>query len=109
MTMRIAKSVLLLCLGSLGLAACGGGLEGRYVFGAGEGDGGGGEGITLELRGGDVAVVSIAGISSLEGTWSAEGDTVTVRMADGDQDTFTVHEDGLMTEGFGEQMVFVKQ
>jgi hypothetical protein len=107
MAMRIAKVVLLSCLGSLGLAACGGGLEGRYVFGpegAGEG-----EGIALELRGDDVAVVSIGGLTSLEGTWSAEGDTVTVRMADGDLDTFTVHEDGLMTEGFGEQMIFVKQ
>lgn len=85
------------------LGACGGGIEGSYFYGQGD------EGITLELRGGDVAVISISGLSSVEGKYSVEGDTVTVTMADGDVDVFTLRDGNLETRGFGEAMVFEKQ
>ena len=93
----------LVAFGVIALAACGGGVQGRYVFGED------GAGITLELRGGDVAVVTITGLGSTEGTYSVEGDTVTVQMDDGDLDTFTIRDGNLVTEGFGESMVFEKQ
>lgn len=85
------------------LGACGGGVEGSYFYGEGD------EGITLELRGGDVAVISISGISSVEGKYSVDGDTITVTMPDGDEDVFTLRDGNLETRGFGESMVFEKQ
>jgi hypothetical protein len=99
--MRKIGTIVALC-GVL-LSACGGGVQGRYFFGEG------GEGITIELRSEDVAVVSISGLSSVQGTYSVDGDTVTVTMPDGDIDVFTIQDGNLTTQGFGEEMVFVKQ
>jgi hypothetical protein len=85
------------------LVACGGGVEGRYFYGEGD------EGITLELRGGDVAVISISGLSEVQGTYSVEGDNVTLTMPGGDIDVFTIQDGNLTTRAFGEDMVFEKQ
>lgn len=85
------------------LGACSGGVEGRYFYGEND------EGITLELRGDDVAVVSISGLSSVEGKYSVDGNTVTVTMPDGDIDIFTIEDGNLTTRAFGEDMVFEKQ
>jgi hypothetical protein len=85
------------------LVACGGGVEGSYFYGEGD------EGITLELRGGDVAVISISGLSEVEGTYSVDGNNVTVTMPGGDIDVFTVQDGNLTTRAFGEDMVFEKQ
>ena len=94
---------LLLALYGVLLGACGGGVEGSYFYGEGD------EGITLELRGGDVAVISISGLSSVQGKYSVDGDTVTVTMSDGDVDVFTLRDGDLATTGFGESMIFKKQ
>jgi predicted small secreted protein len=101
MLTRNISALFALC--AIALAACGGGVQGRYLMGED------GEGITLELRGGDVAVVSITGLGSTEGTYTVDGDTVTVRMPDGDLDTFTIVDGNLVTSGFGENLVFEKQ
>jgi hypothetical protein len=86
------------------VAACGGGVEGSYFYGEGE------EGITLELRSGDVAVISISGLGSeVEGTYSVDGNNVTLTMPGGDIDIFTIQDGNLTTRAFGEDMVFVKQ
>jgi hypothetical protein len=90
-------------LHALLLGACGGGVEGEYFMGEGE------EGITLELRGDDVAVISIGGVSSTQGTYSVDGDTVTVTMPGGEIDIFTIVDGNLTTHAFGEDMVFEKQ
>lgn len=100
--MQIRRLSVLLALGAVVLVGCGGGVQGRYVFGEE------GQGITLELRGGDVAVITIPGLGSTEGTYSVEGETVTVVM-EGDPDTFTIQDGNLVTSGFGESMVFEKQ
>lgn len=92
----------LFVLSAVTLAGCGG-VQGRYVMGEG------GEGITLELKGGDVAVVSLPGLGSSEGTYSVDGDTVTVRMEDGDLDEFRIVDGNLVTSGFAGEMVFEKQ
>jgi hypothetical protein len=102
MTLKYTKIALLLAFAALGLAACGG-YEGRYVYAEG-----GVEALSVELKGDDVAVVTIAGIQSVQGTWTADGDTVNVTV-EGDTNSFTKHEDGLMTQGFGGQTVLVKQ
>jgi hypothetical protein len=102
-TKRASAVGTLLALHAILLGACGGGIEGSYFYGEGD------EGITLELRSGDVAVISISGLSSVEGKYSVEGDTVTVTMADGDVDVFTLRDGNLETQGFGEAMVFEKQ
>ena len=85
------------------LGACGGGVEGRYFYGEND------EGITVELRDENVAVVSITGLSSVQGTYSVEGNDVTVTMPDGDIDIFTIVDGNLTTRAFGEDMVFEKQ
>ncbi len=85
------------------LGACGGGVEGRYFYGEND------EGITVELRDENVAVVSITGLSSVQGTYSVEGDDITVTMPDGDLDIFTIVDGNLTTRAFGEDMVFEKQ
>jgi hypothetical protein len=90
-------------LHALLLAACGGGIEGEYFYGEGD------EGFTLELRGDDVAVISIEGLSSTQGTYSVDGNTVTVTMPGGDIDIFTIADGNLTTRAFGEDMVFEKQ
>jgi len=92
----------LFALAVVALAACGGGVQGRYVFGEG------GEGIVLELSGGDVATVSIAGLGSQEGSYSVEGDTVTLEI-DGDRETFTIQDGNLVRTAFGETILFEKQ
>jgi len=92
-----------LALHALLLGACGGGIEGEYFYGEGD------EGFTLELRGDDVAVVSIEGLSSTQGTYSVDGNTVTVTMPDGDIDIFTIVDGNLTTRAFGEDRVFEKQ
>ncbi len=93
---------MLLALCAVVLVGCGGGVQGRYIFGEG------GEGITLELRGGDVAAVSIAGLGMTEGTYSVEGDSVTI-VIEGDPETFTIQDGNLVRSAFGETMVFEKQ
>jgi len=85
------------------LGACGGGIEGSYFYGEGD------EGITLELRGGDVAVYSIGDLSVTEGTYSVDGETVTVTMPGSDIDILTIRDGNLEMSGFGERMVFEKQ
>jgi hypothetical protein len=85
------------------LGACGSGVEGSYFYGEGD------EGITVELRGGDVAVISISGLSEVEGKYSVDGNSVTVTMPDGDIDIFTIADGNLTTRAFGEDMVFEKQ
>lgn len=85
------------------LGACGGGVEGRYFYGEND------EGITVELRDDNVAVVSISGLSSVQGTYSVEGNDVTVTMPDGDIDIFTIVDGNLTTRAFGEDMAFEKQ
>jgi hypothetical protein len=85
------------------LSACGGGVQGSYFYGEGD------EGITLELRGGDVAVISISGLSEVAGTYSVDGNNVTVTMPGGDIDIFTIQDGNLTTRAFGEDMVFEKQ
>jgi redox-sensitive bicupin YhaK (pirin superfamily) len=85
------------------LVACGGGVEGSYFYGEGD------EGITLELRGENVAVILISGLSEVEGTYSVDGDNVTVTMPGGDIDVFTIQDGNLTTRAFGEDMVFEKQ
>jgi hypothetical protein len=85
------------------LVACSGGVEGRYFYGEGD------EGITLELRGENVAIISISGLSEIEGAYSVEGDNVTVTMPGGDIDVFTIQDGNLTTRAFGEDMVFEKQ
>jgi hypothetical protein len=67
------------------------------------------EGITLELRGGDVAVISISDLSSVQGTYSVDGNNVTVTMPDGDIDIFTIQDGNLTTRAFGEDTVFDRQ
>jgi len=100
--MRHRHVALLSPLCALVLAACGGGVQGSYLFGED------GEGITLELRGGDVAVVSIAGLAETEGTYSVDGDTVTLEM-DGETESFTIVDGNLSRRAFGEEILFVKQ
>lgn len=90
-------------LSAVFLGACGGGLEGRYFYGEND------EGITVELRDENVAVVSISGLSSVQGTYSVEGNDVTVTMPDGDIDIFTIVDGNLTTRAFGEDMTFEKQ
>ena len=85
------------------LVACSGSVEGRYFYGAGD------DGISLELRGENVAVISISGLSEIEGTYSVDGNNVTVTMAGGDIDVFTIQDGNLTTRAFGEDMVFEKQ
>ena len=99
--MRKIGTVMALCAALLG--ACGGGVEGSYFYGEGD------EGITLELRGGDVAVISISGLSAVQGTYSVDGNNVTVTMPGGDIDIFTIQDGNLTTRAFGEDMVFEKQ
>jgi hypothetical protein len=98
---RAMTAVGALC--ALVLAACGAGVEGRYFYGEGD------EGITLELRGENVAVISISGLSEVQGTYSVEGDNVTLTMPGGDIDVFTIRNGNLTTRAFGEDMVFEKQ
>jgi hypothetical protein len=90
-------------LSALLLVACSGGVEGSYFYGEGD------EGITLELRGENVAVISISGLSEIEGTYSVAGDKVTLTMPGGDIDEFTIQDGNLTTRAFGEDMVFEKQ
>jgi len=99
--MRKIGTVLAVCAALL--VACGGGVQGSYFYGEND------EGITLELRGGDVAVISISGLSEVEGTYSVDGNNVTVTMPGSDIDIFTIQDGNLTTQGFGEEMVFVKQ
>ena len=98
----------LFALSAVTLAGCGG-IEGRYVMVVDGVDEENVPGISLELRGGDVAVVTLPGLGSTEGTYSVEGDTVTVRMEDGDLDEFRIVDGNLVASGFGEEMVFEKQ
>ncbi|HEY7671181.1 MAG TPA: hypothetical protein VIC71_03105 [Gammaproteobacteria bacterium] len=94
----------MVALYALLLGACGGGVEGSYFYGEGD------DGITLELRGGDVAVISISGLGSeVEGKYSVDGNTVTVTMPGGDIDIFSIQDGNLTTRAFGEDMVFEKQ
>lgn len=90
------------------LAACGGGgdLEGTYFLKMGEGPG---EGVTMELKDDGVAVVTLPGAGSTQGTYKSEGNTLTVLLP-GDTDVYTVDEDGnLTTTAMGETMVMVRQ
>ena len=92
-TDRIRRATMLgaVALSAALLGACGGGIEGSYFYGEG------GQGITLELRGGDTAEVSITGLGSTEGKYSVDGETVTVTMPDGDVDIFTIRDGNLET------------
>jgi len=73
--------------------------------------------MTLQLKGGGKAVMSLTGpnnqqpLPSVEGTYTVEGDKVTVIM-DGDTDVYTL-KDGTLSTGqndfFGEQLVLKKQ
>jgi hypothetical protein len=72
--------------------------------------------LTLELKGDNKAVATIAGgpdgmaLPSVEGTYSVDGDKVTVVLA-GDSDVYTL-KDGSLTSGnsefFGEALVLKK-
>jgi hypothetical protein len=86
---------------AIALFGCGG-VQGSYVFG------GDGLNITIELRSGDVAVVTLPGLGETEGTYSVDGDAVTITI-EGDPETFTIEDGNLVGSGFGENMVFGKQ
>jgi hypothetical protein len=89
-------------------SSCGSGSTGTYVHS----DPGGGS-ITLELIGGNRAVITMRGpggetLPSVEGTWSQEGDQITT-VLDGDSDVFTIRDGNLTTNAFGENLVFEKR
>jgi len=91
------------CVAILALCACSGGIEGEYFWGED------GDGITLELAGDGVAIVSLSGLGATEGTYTVEGDQVTVVMPDGDVDIYRVVDGNLTITAFGDNLVFVKQ
>jgi hypothetical protein len=91
------------CVAIVTLCACSGGIEGEYFWGED------GDGITLELAGDGVAIVSLSGLGATEGTYTVEGDQVTVVMPDGDVDIYRVVDGNLTITAFGDNLVFVKQ
>ena len=92
------------CLAVAALAACGGsGIEGEYFWGED------GDGITLELAGDGVATVSLSGLGASQGTYTVDGDQVTIVMSDGDIDIYRVVDGNLTITAFGDNLVFVKQ
>lgn len=91
------------CVAIVALAACGGGIEGEYFWGED------GDGIMLELDGDGVATVSLSGLGAQQGTYSVDGDQVTVVMPDGDVDIYRIVDGNLTITAFGDNLVFVKQ
>ena len=95
-----------------GLVACGGGVAGTYVAKETSPDG---EtmSMSLELKGGKKAVMTMKnsgqeGSMSVDGTYSVEGEKVTVMLA-GDPTVFTRKGGKLIANAFGEETVLVKQ
>jgi hypothetical protein len=106
---RIRLSLVLIVLQALfALTGCGGGTTGTYVHSPEEGGS-----ITLQLNGGNRAVITIQGpggesLPSVEGTWSQEGDKITTVLA-GDTDVYTIQDGNLTINAFGENIVFEKR
>jgi hypothetical protein len=103
-----------LFLAAVALTGCGGGgVTGTYVHEEQGPDGSSGK-IVLELKGGNKAVMSIKGgpgmeLPSVEGTYSVEGDKVTV-VAGGDTDVYVLKNGTLTpTEAIGEGLVLKMQ
>jgi hypothetical protein len=98
----IRSGIATLGLSALLLIACGGGGQGTYFWGEGD------EGITLELKGDGVAMVTLTGMPPTVGTYTIEDETVTLMM-NGDIDIYKIVDGNLTATGFGEEIVFVKQ
>lgn len=109
---RALLIAVLLALPFVGLAGCGG-VKGTYTKEEKTGDG---EmmAMTLELKGGDKAVMSMKGgpggaqVMTVEGTYTVDGDKVTVVLA-GDKSVFTLKDGNLTTKMMGDEIVLVKQ
>ncbi len=103
-------TVAVLLLSVLLVAGCGG-IEGKYSHEEQTPEGS--MKLTLELRGGDKAVMTMSGgpgggSMSTEGTYKVEGDKVSVAIA-GDTEVFTRSGNRLIGRGFGESVELVKE
>ena len=112
--LRIRPALALILLALFVLAGCGGGgVTGTYVYEANSPDSGPGT-ITLELKSGNKAVITIKGgpaneaLPSVEGTWSQDGDKITT-VLDGDTDVYTLKDGNLTIDAFGDNIVFMKK
>ncbi len=100
--LRMISGFVVTGLSVLLLMSCGGGGQGEYFWGEGD------EGITLELKSDGVATVTLTGMPPTSGTYTIEGDQVTVMMQ-GDIDIYRIVDGNLTATGFGEEIVFVRQ
>jgi len=104
-------AMLMLVAAVLTLPGCGG-VEGTYVAEEKLPDGGTGK-ITLELKGGGVAVATISApggmsLPSVTGTYTVEGGKV-ITVLDNDRDEWTMNGDTLTSNLFGEKVTLTKQ
>lgn len=107
---RFARFALCLVVAGLVLAGCSGGVTGTYSHTENDGDGTPMT-MTIELKSGDVAVVSMKGgpmSTSFNGTYKVDGDKVMVTV-DGDTETLTLADGGLKGQILGETVVLKKQ
>ncbi len=113
----VLRALAPLLLGVLALGSCGGGgITGTYVHEE-KGPDGSTMSLVLRLENGNKAIATIRGgpgdpaLPSVEGTYSVQGDQVTV-VLDGDADVYTLKGDTLTTtsqEFFGETLVLTKR
>lgn len=109
---RIGAAIIL-ALAVLASPGCsGGGVTGTYVAEEKTPDGQTMK-LTLELKSGGVAVMTISGpdgeaMPSVTGTYTVEGDKI-ITVLDNDRDELTLKDGALTADFFGEQMVLKKQ